>query len=175
MDHRELVEHFGIVFAQVEALYHYMRSFPLAQAARAGLDTPSPIGMDREPRNPTERFLAAWCANSLPYPYQACTSEQLYRAFLRDWVSGRGGRSPPSQQSFTRTAVQWVNSGSESGLTYKIVSLADREGGSRKAARCWVPQDHQAPAGLSEGESVADQVAAFEVVLARPLVLGGAA
>lgn len=121
---------------------------------------------------PAQRFMSEWLGGYLSLPIRVCSSEQLYRAFVR-WASHAGERYPPPRNNFTRDAERYVLEQVERdgngqrlqpALVYKVISLA-KPGCARKAVRCWVPRGCAPPNGVTEGEWAADSVDTFEGVL----------
>jgi hypothetical protein len=116
-------DHIAAAFAMVEATYHYMLQFVMAeQDARESLEHSTTAGAP--PRSPAEKFAFAWLAGEIPLPLAPCTAQQLYRGFLWYWPAHGGGRAPPSQNAFTRAVQRWVNASDSRALEYKVVNLA---------------------------------------------------
>lgn len=161
---------------------HYLLTYPLAgftEHTKAMMTTAKSrlieLGL-----KPAQRFMSEWLGGYLTLPMRVCSSEQLYRAFIR-WAHHAGERYPPPRSNFTRDAERFVLEQVEhdaSGrrlapaLNYKVISLA-KPGCARKAVRCWVPRGCAPPNGVTEGEWAADSVDTFEADLSRFLRSSG--
>lgn len=108
---------------------------------------------------PHERFARDWIGGLLPLPRWVCSTEQLYRAFVR-WCRQTGERFPPNQTTFTK--------GVEKALRDRVriqPCKLDAEVNGKNWLRVWVPGDLEAPDGKTVGGWARECVEAFEDAL----------
>jgi putative DNA primase/helicase len=111
---------------------------------------------------PQERFVGDWLDGNLDLPVRVCSSEQLYRAFVR-WCQHTGERFPPPQTAFSKG----VEKASKSRLELVPTKLDHPTAGGRQWLRVWVPGGCQPPAGVTRGQWARESVDGFEADLAR--------
>lgn len=108
---------------------------------------------------PAERFLEDWLKGFLPLPLQVCSSDQLYRAFVR-WCRDAGERFPPSHIGFSKA----VSKAARERLSDKVIKLEKPDRG-KVAMRMWIPEGCAPPEGKTAGEWAADAAMEFEGAL----------
>lgn len=110
---------------------------------------------------PAERFLEDWLKGFLPLPLQVCSSDQLYRAFVR-WCRDAGERFPPSHIGFSKA----VSKAARDRLHDKVIKLEEPDRG-KVAVRMWIPDGCAPPNGTTAGKWAAEATVAFERALAE--------
>lgn len=145
----------------VEAFYHH-----LMQVDCAGFNEFSIPPMTAAKRDlielglkPHERFARDWLGGLLPLPLWVCSTEQLYRAFVR-WCRQTGERFPPNQTTFSKG----VEKATRDRMHILPVRL-DAEVKGKSWLRVWVPGDLEPPEGRTVGAWARECVEAFEGAL----------
>lgn len=82
---------------------------------------------------PQDRFVKEWVGGYLPLPLRVCSTEQLYRAFVR-WCRDQGERWPPAQVTFSKG----VEKAASKRLRCQPVKL-DKPFNGKEWLRVWVP------------------------------------
>lgn len=148
----------------IEAFYHYLLNYPLGD-----FDPYSPapfteakralIGINR--KSP-EQFWWEWSEGELDLPYQTCSAQQAYRAYLK-WCARTGERYPFKREQFTPTVIRFSEA-QDKPCRVKPMKL-DSEG-SKKVERMFLVCD---PPDAAQGAWATDSVDSFETPLRKYL------
>jgi len=154
-----------------QAFFDYLLKMPLAWESagkRQVFDEFTLPPMTRAKRDlielglrPQDRFVKEWVGGYLPLPLRVCSTEQLYRAFVR-WCKDQGERWPPAQVTFSKC----VEKAAGKRLRCQPVRL-DKPFNGKEWLRIWVPGDCAPVDGHHEsvGHWARECVDAFEDVL----------
>ncbi len=140
-----------------EAFYHYLLTYPLE-----GFDpfAPAPFTQAKADlidinRKSPERFWHEWQAGQLDLPYQTCSIEQAYQAYLK-YAQRTGDRFPMPRHVFTRMVLRFSESQGRA-VKEKVMQVASA--GARKAQRMFLVCDP--PPDQPQGEWASESVRLF--------------
>lgn len=165
---------------------HYLQHYPLDgfDAHTKPLMTKAKADLIEAGWKPAIRFAFEWLEGYLDLPVQVCSTEQLFKAYVR-WADRAGERWPGSRNDFTKQVDRWVNESKNRQLDGKFkpprlmqkqFNLVDPES-NRKRMRCWLPHGTGPLNGVSEGAWAWDCVRTFQDALNKFLyrrgVMGG--
>jgi putative DNA primase/helicase len=118
-------------------------------------------------RKSPERFWMEWQQGLLDLPYQSCSVDQAYQAYLK-YAQRIGDRFPLQNNVFSRMVARF-SEGQGHPVRIKTMQIAQISGG-RKAYRMLLVCD--LPAGVKDGEWATESVQAFGEQL-RKYIGGG--
>lgn len=147
----------------VEALYQFLLDYDLKGFHAHTLPPVTVAKQDLVELGlkPAERFTREWLANDLDLPVSPCSTNQLFRAFLR-YARMTGERVPPNQSMFTATVSKFAG---ERVVRVKVSPARPTQEGT--SLTMWIPKGTGAPPGVSQYNWSAECVAVFESPLAR--------
>jgi putative DNA primase/helicase len=140
-----------------EAFYDYLLKYPLE-----GFDpfAPAPFTQAKSDlidinRKSPERFWHEWQAGQLDLPYQSCSIDQAYTAYLK-YAQRTGDRFPMQRPVFTRMVLRFSES-QDRPVREKVMQVASA--GARKAQRMFLVCDP--PTDQPQGEWASESVRLF--------------
>jgi len=147
-----------------QALMHYLMTLDLGDFNEYTLPpiTRAKADLIELGLKPAERFVQDWLANRLDLPVRVCSSEQLYRAFVR-WCAATGERFPPPQVTFSKG----VEKASRGRLRLDPVKLDEVSASGKAWLRVWVPGECGPMNGVSRGAWARMAVDSFDNELRR--------
>lgn len=140
-----------------QAFYAYLLKYPLE-----GFDpfAPAPFTQAKSDlidinRKSPERFWHEWQAGQLDLPYQTCSVDQAYQAYLK-YAQRTGDRFPMQRPVFTRMVLRFSES-QDKPVREKVMQVA--KAGARKAQRMFLVCDP--PTDQPQGEWASECVQLF--------------
>jgi putative DNA primase/helicase len=109
---------------------------------------------------PAERFARVWLTKEIDLPLHACSTGQLYKAFLA-YCRGEGERFPPTQPYFTTAVGKYARG----RLSTKKTSPSPHEAGS--SVMLWMPAGTGPLDGVRWYDYAQQCLAAFDAPLSR--------
>ena len=144
----------------IEAFYHFLLHYNTSE-----FDPYSPapftdakmalIGLNR--KSP-ELFWQEWEGGELDLPYNSCSMDQAYRAYLK-WCLRTGERYPFKREQFTPTLLRFAESQDKFA---KVKAMKPSTEGNKKTVRMFLVME---PPAEGQGQWATDAVDAFDEAL----------
>ena len=146
-------------------LHQYLKGYPLE-----GFDPYAPAPVTQAKRNlisinrkSPEQFFVEWSEGELDLPFNSCSVEQAYRAYLK-WCVRTGERYPFKREQWTPTVIRFSEHlNPDNPCRVKVMKL-DSEG-AKKAQRMFLVCEPEIPNGITQGEWATSAVEAFDKAL----------
>ena len=144
---------------------HYLMNYPLE-----GFEpyAPAPFTEAKRAlitinRKSPEQFLAEWMEGEIDLPFNSCSVEQAYRAYLK-WCVRTGERYPFKREQWTPTVIRFSEHlNPDNPCRVKVMKL-DAEG-AKKAQRMFLVCEPEIPNGITQGEWATSAVESFDKAL----------
>lgn len=147
------------------AFMHYLMNYPLDDFEPFA---PAPYTEAKRAlitinRKSPEQFLAEWSEGEIDLPFNSCSVEQAYRAYLK-WCVRTGERYPFKREQWTPTVIRFSEHlNPDNPCRVKVMKL-DSEG-AKKAQRMFLVCEPDIPNGITQGEWATSAVEAFDKAL----------
>lgn len=158
----------------VASFYHYLLNYPIKDfdpSAPAPWTQAKQNLIDLNRKSP-EEFWHQWSNHELDLPYQSCSLEQAYKAYLR-WCIRTGERYPFKQTQFTPTVLRFAESQSVFAKSKPMNILQDD--GRKKTTRMFLVTEPVIAEGATEGGWATDCVKGFDNELRKYMGYGSGA
>lgn len=156
----------------VAAFMHYLMQYPLDDFEPFA---PAPYTEAKRAlitinRKSPEQFLAEWSEGEIDLPFNSCSVEQAYRAYLK-WCVRTGERYPFKREQWTPTVTRFSEHlNPDNPCRVKVMKLESE--GAKKAQRMFLVCEPEIPNGITQGEWATNTVEAFEKALSAYLWKG---
>jgi putative DNA primase/helicase len=153
------------------AFMHYLMNYPLND-----FEPYAPAPFTEAKRNlitinrkSPEQFLAEWSEGEIDLPFNSCSVEPAYRAYLK-WCVRTGERYPFKREQWTPTVTRFSEHLLPEPCRVKVMKL-DSDG-AKKAQRMFLVCEPDIPNGVKQGDWATETVEAFEKALSSYLWRG---